>query len=325
MELFINNSFDAAFNLALEEVMTRNHDRGFLMLWRNANAVIIGRNQNTAAEINADRVREYQCDVVRRSTGGGAVYHDLGNLNYSIAVPGKLVDHESFAGHARPVLDALKLLGVDAEFSGRNDIEVNGFKISGSARTVIGDKTLFHGTLLFDCNMDILQKVLMPDPEKIRSKGIKSVRARVMNLCTLFPGCSMDEFIGRFASALQSRVAGCVLEEVPEKFIAEAEKLAAEKYRTWEWNYGTNIAYSFTNSRRFSSGRVGVQFNICNNCISDLHFSGDFFGSHPVEELAQMLEGCSLDPEILYARLKEADTAQWIAGVAPEELLLLFR
>ena len=108
MELFINNSFDAAFNLALEEVMTRNHDRGFLMLWRNANAVIIGRNQNTAAEINADRVREYQCDVVRRSTGGGAVYHDLGNLNYSIAVPGKLVEHKAFADYARPVLDALK-------------------------------------------------------------------------------------------------------------------------------------------------------------------------------------------------------------------------
>ena len=134
-----------------------------------------------------------------------------------------------------------------------------------------------------------------------------------------------EEFIEKFASALQSRVSGCVLKEVPPEFTAEAEKLAAEKYRTWEWNYGTNIAYSFTNSMRFSAGRVGVQFNICNNCISGLHFSGDFFGNHPVEELAQMLEGCSLDPEILYARLKEADTAQWIAGVAPEELLLLFR
>ena len=324
MELFINNGLEAAFNLALEEVMTREYPQGFLMLWRNANAVIVGRNQNTAAEINAEKVKAFKTSVIRRSTGGGAVYHDVGNLNYSIALPGRLVSHESFAECARPVLEALKFLGVDAAFSGRNDIVVNDCKISGSARAVLGDKTLFHGTLLFDCNMDILTEVLLPDPEKIRSKGIKSVRSRVMNLCTLFPGVSMEQFIEKFALALQSKVAGCTLASVPQEYLAKAEQLAAEKYRTWEWNYGTVLAYSFTNSRRFAAGRVGVSFNIRNNCICDLHFSGDFFGTDPAEELAQLLNGCSLEPESLLARIKACGHEKWIAGISPEELLSLF-
>ena len=324
MELFINNNLDAAYNLALEEFMTRNHNSGFLMLWRNANAIIVGRNQNTAAEINADKVREFNTAVIRRSTGGGAVYHDVGNLNYSIAVPGKIVAHESFAEFARPVVEALKVLGVDAVFSGRNDILVDGCKISGSARAVLGDKTLFHGTLLFDCNMDILEKVLIPDPEKILSKGIKSVRSRVMNLGTLFPGVSMEQFIEKFAFALQSQVAGCVLKSVPDEYISQAQALADEKYRTWVWNYGSVLAYSFSNSRRFPAGRVNVDFNIRDNCIYDLRFSGDFFGLHPVEEFAALLNGCSLDPEILLQKFQSCNYEKWISGISPQDLLSLF-
>ena len=324
MELFINNHLEAAFNLALEEVMTRCYPRDFLMLWRNANAIIVGRNQNTAAEINGEKVKEFQTAVIRRSTGGGAVYHDVGNLNYSIAVSGRHVTHESFADHARPVLEALRLLGVPAEFSGRNDILVEGAKISGSARAVLGERTLFHGTLLFDCNMDILQEVLQPDPEKIRSKGIKSVRSRVMNLCMLFPGMSMEKFMEQFAFALQNQIAGCVLKSVPEEFIRRAEKLAEEKYRTWEWNYGTALAYTFSNSKRFPAGRIGVFFNIRNNAICDLAFSGDFFGLHPVEELAEQLNGTSLDPESLLKKIESIPLERWISGISAQELLSLF-
>ena len=324
MELFINNNLDPAFNLALEEVMTREYDKGFLMLWRNANAIIVGRNQNTIAEINTEAVQSFGTSVVRRSTGGGAVYHDLGNLNYSIAVPGRQIAHESFADFARPVLEALHFMGVNAIFSGRNDILVDDCKISGSARAVLGDKTLFHGTLLFDANMDILEKVLIPDPEKIQSKGIKSVRSRVMNLKKLFPNMSMESFIEKFALALQSRIAGCVLKSVPEHFIARARELAAEKYSTWAWNYGTVLNYSFTKSRRFPAGRIGVHFNIRENRICDLRFSGDFFGLHPVEEFAALLEGCSLEPEKLLAKINGSGFEKWISGVSAEDLLTLF-
>ena len=324
MELFINNNLDAAYNLALEELLTRNYSNGFLMLWRNANAIIVGRNQNTAAEINAEKVREYNTAVIRRSTGGGAVYHDVGNLNYSIAVPGRLTAHESFAENASPVLAALRELGVPAVFSGRNDILVNDCKVSGSARAVLGDKTLFHGTLLFDCNMDILEKVLIPDPDKIRSKGIKSVRARVMNLSSFFPGIGIEGFIEKFAFALQGQVAGCVLKSVPEEFVLQAQKLADEKYRTWAWNYGTVLSYSFSNSRRFPAGRVSVEFNIKDNSICDLRFSGDFFGLHPAEEFAELLNGTSLEPEILLKKIQSCNFEKWISGISAEDIADLF-
>lgn len=324
MELFINDSLDAAYNLALEEVMTRGHERDFLMLWRNANAVIIGRNQNTAAEIDAEKIKEYNTAVVRRSTGGGAVYHDTGNLNYSIAVSGRHVDRDSFADHAMPVVSALRSMGVDAAFSGRNDILVNGFKVSGSARAVLGKRTLFHGTLLFDCDMTVLQQVLVPDPEKIRSKGIKSVRSRVMNLSELLPGMTMENFISAFSAALQNEVAGCRLAPIPGKMVSAASALADAKYRTWAWNYGTALDYSFSKSRRFPAGRIGVQFNIRGNVIRDLRFSGDFFGLDPAEELAGLIDGTSLDPEKLLARLESLELSRWISGVTPAELLTLF-
>ena len=182
MELFINNNLDAAYNLALEEFMTRNHNSGFLMLWRNANAIIVGRNQNTAAEINAEKVREFDTVVIRRSTGGGAVYHDVGNLNYSIAVPGKLVAHESFAEFARPVVEALKVLGVDAVFSGRNDILVDGRKVSGNAFHQLPDRSIVHGTLLYDTDLDALEEAIRPPVEKLERHGVASVRQRVRNL-----------------------------------------------------------------------------------------------------------------------------------------------
>jgi len=324
MELFINDRLDAAYNLALEETMTREHERDFLMLWRNANAVIVGRNQNTAAEIDAEKIKQYRTAVVRRSTGGGAVYHDVGNVNYSIAVSGRHVDRDSFADYARPVVSALRAMGADAVFSGRNDILVDGCKVSGSARAVLGKRTLFHGTLLFDCDMTILQEVLIPDPEKIRSKGIKSVRARVMNLSELFPGMTTEEFIEKFSAALRSEVSGCVLAPLPEKMCAAAEALAQSKYRTWGWNYGTNLEYSFSKSLRFPSGRVGVDFNIRNNVIRDLRFSGDFFGLYPAEELAALIDGTSLDPERLRPRLAELDIGRWISGLTPDDLLRLF-
>ena len=324
MELFINDHLDAAYNLALEELMTRNYEKNFIMLWRNANAVIVGRNQNTAAEIDSEKIKLYQTGVIRRSTGGGAVYHDTGNLNYSIGIQGRHAAHESFAEHAAPVLAALRAMNIDAVFSGRNDIEVRNCKISGSARAVLGDRTLFHGTLLFDCNMQILQDVLIPDPEKIRSKGIKSVRARVMNLKELFPGMSMDEFMENFSLSLQKQLPGCRIRTIPEDFIADAEKLADQKYRTWEWNYGTVIPYSFRKSKRFPAGRIEVQFNIRNNQIHDLHFSGDFFGLHPVEELAALLNGCSLEPAVLLEKLRTCSFEKWISGVSAAELLELF-
>ena len=192
MILLVSNSTDASFNLALEELLTSFFSEEIIMLWRNRNAVIVGRNQNTAAEIDPGFVRENDIQVIRRMTGGGAVYHDLGNINYTIVANERQLDPEAFARNASPVLEVLKKLGLPAEFSGRNDIQIDGKKISGSAKTVLNDRTLFHGTLLFSADLSMLGKVLTPDPEKIQAKGIKSVRSRVANIRDFLPEMELE-------------------------------------------------------------------------------------------------------------------------------------
>ena len=195
MKLLINPSVDPAYNLALEEIIASDYPFEAVMLWRNEPSIIIGRNQNTEAEINAAAVRERGINVVRRITGGGAVYHDLGNINYTIAANDRQLDNEAFARNAQIIIDVLHKMGVPAEFHGRNDILVDGRKVSGSAKSVLSNRTLFHGTLLFDADLSVLSQVLTPDEEKIKAKGIKSVRSRVANLKEFLPDWSADDVV----------------------------------------------------------------------------------------------------------------------------------
>ena len=162
MRFFINTSFDPAFNLALEELLFKEFPEELFMLWRNRSAVIVGKNQNTLAEVDHHFAEANDIAVVRRITGGGAVYHDLGNVNYSLLVQERQPGPDSFARFAKPVVEALQKMGINAAFSGRNDIEVDGKKISGSAQCCFQNRTLFHGTLLFEINMELLSKVLTP-------------------------------------------------------------------------------------------------------------------------------------------------------------------
>ena len=262
MNLLINTSTDPAFNLALEELIAAEYPSEVVMLWRNAPAIIVGRNQNTEAEINAEAVRERGIKVVRRITGGGAVYHDLGNINYTIAANGRQLDQEAFARNAEIIINVLRTMGIDARFHGRNDILVDGRKISGSAKSVLTDRTLFHGTLLFDADLTVLSQVLTPDEEKIRSKGIKSVRSRVANLKEYLPDLTSDEFMANLGTGLLRLMQLDEVTPVPADLIVKAEKLADEKYRQWQWNFGTLIAYSYRHRERFSCGSVEVRFNV---------------------------------------------------------------
>ncbi len=324
MEFLINPSHDPAYNLALEELLASEYGREFLMLWRNGPSVIVGRNQNTLAEIDPDVVNELGVAVVRRTTGGGAVYHDLGNFNYTIARFGRLTGQESFADSAGAVVAALRRMGIPAEFSGRNDILVNGRKVSGSARRVFADRTLFHGTMLFDVDLSVLGRVLNPDAEKILSKGVKSVRSRVMNLRELFPEWSIEEFRERFVAALLAESGAERPSPIPPGFAERAERLAAERYRTREWNFGSPYPYDFRNKKRFPGGTVEVLLRIEENRISEARFHGDFFGDAPVEELAERLIGCPLRPDAVLERLAGVGTQEYFRGVTAAEIASLF-
>ena len=324
MEFFINASHDPAYNLALEELLASEYEREFLMLWRNGPSVIVGRNQNTLAEIDADAVRELGIRVVRRTTGGGAVYHDLGNFNYTIARFGRFTELESFAESAQVVVAALRRMGIPAEFSGRNDILVDGKKVSGSARRVFPDRTLFHGTMLFDVDLSVLGRVLNPDTEKILSKGVKSVRSRVMNLRELFPGWSTELFREKFVSALLAESGIGEASPIPPGFAERAERLAAERYRTREWNFGSPYPYDFRNRKRFPGGTVEVLLRIEKDRIADIRFHGDFFGDAPVEALAKHLVGAPLRPDAVLERLGGVKVEEYFRGFTAAELASLF-
>ena len=319
MRFLINNCTDAAFNLALEELLTREFPEEFLMLWRNSSAVIVGKNQNTFAEVNAEFASQNCVQVIRRMTGGGAVYHDLGNVNYSLLITERHPGADSFARFAQPVVETLQKMGLPALFSGRNDIEVEGKKISGSAQCCVKDRTLFHGTLLFDANMEMLSKVLNPSKMKMESKGVRSVRARVANLKTFLPEMSVEEFIEALKYHLQA-FAGTP-EEISPEWIAGAERLADEKYRTWEWNWGTPFESTWENKAKFPAGVVELKLKVRNGVAEEVCIQGDFFGE--CAPLETVLTGVQFRREAFVEKLKNLPVEEHIKGLSKEEFLSL--
>ena len=325
MDYYWNERTDPAYNLALEEVMFEQADAPFAMLWRNRPSVIVGRNQNACREFDAAYAREHGIAVVRRMTGGGAVYHDLGNLNYSFFTFETDADRRraGFAPFAAPVLNALRSLGVDAEFSGRNDILVGGRKVSGSAKRTHEGRILFHGTLLFDVDMDAMSAVLTPPQAKIEAKGVSSVRARVANLSEFLPDMARDAFRAAMEREL---LASCGLTAplpIPENWIREAERLADERYRSWEWTFGVSPDFTFERTHRFPCGTVTARLDVHQGVIRHADFSGDFFGADPVSELADVLTGCRHSVESLRTALSGIEVGRHIAGIELESLLEL--
>ena len=260
MIYIINDSQDPYFNLASEEyIMNTFHvDEKYLMLWQNQPSIIIGKHQNTIEEINNEFVQENNIAVVRRLSGGGAVYHDLGNLNFTFIV--KASDNSldfDFKKFTEPVITALNRMGIPAEFNSRNDLSIEGKKFSGNAQYIRKGKCLHHGTLLFNTNLDHLEMALRVSSDKIESKGIKSIRSRVTNIYPYIKKtCSIEEFKNLLYDQF------CLINEeiqsiyFSENDIKKIEELANSKYRTCEWNYGESHFFTIKKSDRFEFGNV---------------------------------------------------------------------
>ncbi len=327
MKLYTLQSTDPTLNLAIEELLTREATEESFLLWQNAPSIIVGCHQNTAAEIDEEFVQAHEIRVVRRMTGGGAVYHDLGNMNFSCISLERDWGQDSGKRFSMPILNALRDCGIKAEYAGRNDILANGLKVSGCARSVLKEHTLFHGTLLFDVQLDVLARALRPDPAKILSKGIKSVRARVGNLREMLQSLhiemNMEQFTQRLLASVSRTFGNLPFQEIPQGLREKGELLANEKYRTWEWNYGTNLPYDVQNRLHFAGGNIQAQMNIRENRIAELRFTGDFFGSHPIEELVEKLVGLPPRQTTLLATLANVPLTEYIAGITVEELAAL--
>lgn len=325
LECYSVGQTDPAVNLALEEVLFRRLGPDFpgcFLLWRNGPSVIVGRHQNTREEVDAAWLAERGVPVVRRNTGGGAVYHDLGNLNFSFMEYAPERGKVDFARYLEPVCAALSRLGVEARPTGRNDLEAGGRKISGSAQSLRAGRVLHHGTLLVSLNFADMVAALSVDPEKYRSKGVASVRARVANISECWrPGSTME---GLRAALADCCAPGSVPRDVPEDALREAERLAAEKYRTWEWNFGHSPAFSERRRQRFPWGLVDVLLDVRKGIIETCRIHGDFFAAADVSELERRLAGVRDEPDALRAALADVDWSICFSGCDPEIMQKFF-
>lgn len=314
-------SQDPFFNLAFEEFVLRSRRSGnYLILWQNDRTVVVGQNQNAEAEINRSFVEAHGIRVVRRMTGGGAVYHDLGNLNYSFITDAGDAEKLTMEGFTRPVVEALKGLGLRAEASGRNDILVEGRKVSGTAQRLMGGRILHHGTLLFDSDVETVAGALRVDPSKFQSKSARSVRSRVGNIRPCLPE---DMDLQAFWEYLKTALAGSGLceEQLTEAELAEVEVLRKEKYATWEWNFGRSPKFDLTNKRRFSGGGLEVGLHVEGGYITSIAFYGDFLAVSPLGPLTEALQGCALRRADVQAVLERFPLQELFGSITGQEVL----
>ncbi len=328
MKYFETGSLDPTYNLAFEEYILRHHTEGeILMLWQNDNAIIIGLNQNTEAEINRGFVDQHHISVVRRITGGGAVYHDLGNLNYSFITDIDKAEQVVISKFAEPIVKALLSLGLDAEASGRNDILVSGRKVSGTAQRILNGRILFHGTLLFDSNADVVANALNVDADKFKGKASRSVKSRIGDIRDfLREDMTLPEFkdyIIRFlvGDSNQNAIPLSASE------IAEIENLRDEKYSTWEWNYGTSPKFTYSNKRRFDGGSLEARVDVeKGGLIKDIVFYGDFLATTDMAEITNSLKGLPFRRDPIIDTLSQFRIQNYFGGITTEDIAaLLFK
>ena len=324
MNLILNPFHEPAFNLALEEYLLTRTRLELIMLWRNSKAVIIGSNQNAAQEIDADYVRERGIAVVRRQSGGGAVFHDLGNINFTIIHAAADGSFGGYAAFTAPVCDYLKTLGVDAQFGGRNDLVIDGQKFCGNAQAMKCGRIMHHGCILFDADFADLAGALKPSAGKMESKGVKSVRSRVTNVSAhLKEPMSAQQFLEGLADYFRANVAGLREYALTSGDISAARALADEKYSSWDWNFGKSPPYNWGNAKRYSFGGVDVRLSVKAGVIESAAFSGDFFGVLDRSGLEDALRGVRHEKSALRGALGGVDIAGYIQGMTLEELLEL--
>lgn len=317
-----HSSTDPYFNLAAEEYILKNFSENCFMLWRNDNTIVVGKHQNTLAEINMDYIREKKIRVVRRLSGGGAVYHDLGNLNFTFIMnghEGQLVD---FKKYTLPILEVLDKLSVNAKFEGRNDLTIDGKKFSGNAEHVYKKRVLHHGTLLFSSVMEDLNLALRVNPMKYRSKAVKSIRSRVTNIKEhLKTGLNVMQFRDMILEHIMSNTPGSELYEFSAEDISVIKKLQDDKYITWEWNYGYSPKYDFEKSFNTNGGNIQVHLNVSHGIIHKVKIYGDFFNKLDIAEVEELITGTRHDRNALLTRLRSVPFTEYFHNITAEEFI----
>ncbi len=323
MKYIVNKSNDPAYNIALEAYAFReltSEDEIFI-LWINEPAIIIGKHQNTIQEINKEYTDEHGIHVVRRLSGGGAVYHDLNNLNYTIISNKSEEGAFDFKTFSQPVIATLADLGVKAEFTGRNDLEIDGKKFCGNAQAYYKGRMMHHGCLLFDVDMSVLGDALKVSKDKIESKGIKSVRARVTNILNELPEkITVNEFSDKILEKMKETYPDMTEYVLSEDELVKIQESADTQFGTWDWTYGKAPEYTIERNVRYPAGKINTFANVQQSVIKNIKFYGDFFGIKDVEDIEKILIGTKYEYKDVLEKLKTIDTAQYFSRITVEEI-----
>ncbi len=321
-----SKSNDPSYNIAFEEYAfteIAKRDDVFI-LWINEPCIVVGKNQNTAQEINQKYCDENGIKIVRRISGGGAVYHDLNNLNYTIISNEKSKVNFDFKSLSQPVINTLKTMDVASEFTGRNDLVIDGQKFCGNAQHIKGNRVMHHGCILYDVDLGVLSKALTVSQDKIESKGKKSVVSRVTNIKPHLKDntLTIDDFKNRLKDYMNSvyDMTEYELTEEEEKAVLE---IKARRNDSWDWVYGKNPEFTMKRERRFPSGGVEANLLVRENHIEQVKFYGDFFGVKDVDELAEKLVGIKYDRDSIKSAIMEIDIDSYFMGVTLDEIIEL--
>ena len=320
MLLIENPSTDPAYNHALEEYLLKNLQEDVFMVWQNVPTILIGRNQDALAEYDADYVREKGIRVVRRLSGGGTIYCDLKNLQYTLIAPFRDEGGNPFLKFASPVVDALRQLGIDAEFTGRNDIAVEGKKVSGNAQFRCENRVLHHGTLLFDVDREAISKALRPNPIKFVNKQVQSVASRIGTLSE-YVRMDVKDFMEYLKGHFMKHYGIQETYALREDELREVMRIKRERFDSPAWNLGFRHRCTHSCNVRHPFGMIEYRLEVAGGAIAHAEIQGDFFGDWDVFELARRIEGSPLTREALARSLDGVRVGDYVHGMENDLLI----
>ena len=323
MKYIVNKSHNPFYNIALEAYAfreLRDEDELFF-LCINEPTIVIGKHQNAIEEINKAYTDEHGIHVVRRLSGGGAVYHDLNNLNYTIISNKTQEGAFDFKTFSQPVIETLADLGMTATFTGRNDLEIDGKKFCGNAQAYYKGRMMHHGCLLFDVDMTVLGNALQVSKDKIESKGVKSVRARVTNILDELPEkMTVEAFSEQLLNKIKEQYPDMTEYVLSEADLENIQNLADNQFATWDWTYGKSPDYTIKRSVRYPAGKLTSYVKVEKSVITGLKIYGDFFGIKDVSDIEEELIGLRYAYQDVLDKLLTVETTQYFTNITPQEI-----
>ena len=325
MRYIDNDCTDPYFNLALEEYLLREKNGEYFVLWRDEPCIVVGKNQNTLSEINEEYIKKHSIKVVRRQSGGGAVFHDLGNLNFTFIVEDDGKKFNDFKTFVIPIIGVLNELGINAEFSGRNDLLIEGKKFSGNAQCKYKNRVMHHGTLLFSSDIVNLSDALISKPIKFSDKAVKSVSSRITNISEyLQESLSVIDFENKIFEYISRAEEDKVITTLDNEEIEEVKNLVKTKYETWQWNFGQSPKYNFYNEKKFSAGTIELSIDVEKGVMKHIRIFGDFFGEENIEDVEKALIGKKHNNEEIHSVIDNINMKKYFGNINKEDFLGLF-